>query len=250
MKTYYHRIVFALCLLMLAGQTYATNYKGIGLTFISYSLDSTNCSRSDSSGGGPGGPGQLLTLSISARITNFDSVPYIGPVDLGLYDSDSLFIHTQATLLMNGIAGNQLNLDANEGIAVNILINIPTMFRPGPDVVVVWPMTLRPVADSIIANIELPGIRTEQLSNNTTGITNTQNSSFSYIVSQDKIELVNLSAGLNFKQVRIFSMNGQLVMHENSDNITEINLPNLPVGIYNCELLSADNNRRVIRFVH
>jgi len=39
-------------------------------------------------------------------------------------------------------------------------------------------------------------------------------------------------------------------MHENSDNITEINLPNLPVGIYNCELLSADNNRRVIRFVH
>ena len=67
---------------------------------------------------------------------------------------------------------------------------------------------------------------------------------------QDKIELVNLSNGLNFKQVRIYGMNGQQLLNARSNNLTEINLPNLPAGVYNCELITGDNSRKIIRFVH
>jgi hypothetical protein len=108
---------------------------------------------------------------------------------------------------------------------------------------VVWPICNGPIADSIVINFTVKAL-------DPTGVSNPKDDGFSYAVTNTRILLRNSNNTTEFKQVRIYNLLGQDVYHMQGGSITEIPLPSLASGVYLCELLMADNTRRVIKFYH
>ena len=218
-------IVPAVLVLLIYNQCCA-QASGVGVTLINYTLSTVDLG---------------YTITINARVSNFDSVPFSGVIEFGLRDD-------HATLTNSGVfnappyTGSHITLYPHEVVPAVFSIHIdPQYFAPGPDVVVVWPICTRPIADSILIPIQIE---------NPNAIADTKEDPFSYIILNDKIFLKNYAAGTNFKQVRIYNLLGQPVSETHSDYITEVQLPVLPKGLYLAEFLAADGKRKVIRFFH
>lgn len=222
-------LFFAVLLLIVAGSQLSVARSGIAVTLLDYRLDTT---QNISLG---------YTLTISAEVKNTDTVLFAGNLDFGLRNnSDTL----SSFDLFNKppYSGNQIMLNPGEVVPAvfSIDIDVP-YFAPGPDVVVVWPISSSPVTDSILIflNIEGPSSLKENGSVD-----------FSYIVLNDRILLLPESSETNFQQVRIFNILGQQEAYYSSNFLTEIPVPNLPRGIYLCEMITSDKKVRVIKFYH
>lgn len=199
---------------------------GIGLTLLNYTVennqDNVDIGR---------------TVTINALITNYDSTDFVGQLDFGLRNSQQQLSNTN---LFNKppYSGNTIVLNPGETVPAvfSVDINEP-YFLPGPDVVVVWPISNSPIGDSVVINLNI---------NNPTGITQTNELNLSYLVLSDRIMFQNTNAENNFEQVRIYNMLGQ-VGYSMNGNTNDIPTTILPKGIYICELRSGDK-RTVFKF--
>lgn len=223
-----HRIGISL-LFILFGCWVSRATGSIGVSLITYTIEAANSAT----------PG--YTITISAQLTNFDSLPFHDTIDFGLRGN-------QQTLSNAGIfgkpiySGRYIYLHGYESVPAIFSVTIEQQyFAPGPAVVVVWPLCPVPSVDSVVINFTV---------RDPSGISSTKEDPFSYIVLNNTILLKNLDAKTNFKQVRIFNLLGEQVFSLQSSYITEIPVPNLPKGIYLCELSAADNTKRVIKFFH
>jgi len=210
--------------------------QGIGLSLVGYSL-------SDSPGHDvhPG-----YTLTIEAQLINYDTNIYVGPVSFGLKHANGMVL-TNADDIFDqpAYSGYPIYMGPQDTIPALFHVHIdPMYFIPGPDVVVVWPITQLPVVDSI--SIQLL-ITADSVS---AGIGTVNNAVFRYSIQENEILLLNLSAETNFKQVRIYDLLGKQVSTLNSDHITTIPVPSLPKGIYLCEMVTVDGQTHIIRFIH
>jgi hypothetical protein len=224
------RPLFILLLLSVVSIRLSVAYGGIAVTFVDYHLDST---QNVSLG---------YTLTINAQVRNTDSAHFFsGVLDFGLRNSDSVL--SGANIFNKPpYSGNQISLGPGEVVPAIFSIGIDNpYFAPGPDVVVVWPISASPIADSILIKL---------LIQSPSAIAKKEQDNFHYIVTANQIHLSYSHDELNFKQVRIFNILGQEAAYIHSDFITEIPVPDVPKGIYICELLSADNKTRVIKFFH
>ncbi|MFN8323390.1 MAG: T9SS type A sorting domain-containing protein [Chitinophagales bacterium] len=203
---------------------------GIAVKLLSYQLDSTlNVNLG-------------YTLTISAEVQNIDTQQsFSGLLDFGLRNN-------QQTLSQTGIfnkppySTNIITLGPGEIVPAVFSIDIDQpYFSTGPDVVVVWPISNSPIADSIriLLNILDPS-----------GIAGEKELNVSYLIMPDRIMLLNTMPQTTLKQVRIYSIVGQQLSFIQSASLNEIPLPEMPHGIYLCEMTGTDNKRKVIRFFH
>lgn len=223
-----HLYLSILCLFILLVCSYraAAQSTGIGLTLLNYTVETNQ-----------GNVNLGRTVTINAVITNYDTSDFEGTLDFGLRN-------TQQQLSNTGLfdkppySGNVITLSPGETVPAVFSVEIDaSYFTPGPDVVVVWPISASPIADSVVIslNIFTP-----------TSIQEEEPLAFSYIVMADRVMIQNLAIDNAFEQVRIYSMLGQVVMGINS-NANEIPIGSLPKGLYICELKSG-KMRSVFKF--
>lgn len=230
MKQKINHTLLAVIFLILAFAQQSLAASGIAVTLLGYTIDSTlNVNLG-------------YTLTISTQVTNTDSTnSFSGQLDFGLH-SNTQTLTTSNIFNKPPYSNNQITLAPNETVPAIFSVHItPQYFVPGPDVVVVWPISTSPITDSVRIPINIL---------NPSGVKEEKKDMFTYIITEKKILLQNLNPQTNFKQVRIYSLLGQPVSNLSSDFITEIPVPDLPRGIYICELLTSTNARRVIKFFH
>lgn len=224
-------IVLAGCSPLLAANS------GIGLILLSYSLSNQELGQAK----------QGYTMTINARLVNYDSLQYVGVVDFGLRNKDRVLSDNRSVFTRPSYGGLPIILEGRETVPAIFNVTLDAQyFKPGPDVVVVWPITPLPFYDSI----EIP---LTVLENGTLGLASIPEEtslSFNYVLTESKIMLLNLSAETNFKQVRIFDLEGQKVSELKADHIREVPLPAMPQGIYLSEFTAADGRRKVVKFWH
>ena len=228
MKKALHFFVASLCCLLISSQTQAAN--GIAVRLLGYTIDSTlNVSIG-------------YTLTISAEVTNTDTQQvFFDRLDFGMRNLQQ---DLSGTSLFNKpvYSSDSIYLNPNETVPAIFSIDIDhPYFTPGPDVVVVWPICPNPIADSIRIPLNIL---------NPNGIHKNENLSFSYIIDNYQITLLNLGSEISFKQVRIYNLIGQQVSHLQADFIQQIPVPNLPKGIYLCQLTDRFGKQTVFKFFH
>ncbi len=202
---------------------------GVGVTLINYTLDTVN---NDVALG--------YTITINAEVTNFDSVPFNGFINFGLHN-DQQVLSNAGVFDKPPYSGDSISLGGHETVPAIFSINInQPYFRPGPDVVVVWPISSKPIADSIIIHLNIV---------DPSGISDEQKSAFSYAIVSNNILLKSADSKTNFKQVRIYNCLGQKISEITSDFISNIPLSGLTDGIYFCQLLTSSGKTTTIKFV-
>lgn len=230
MKQKLHHTLFAFLLLSIGCTQQVAASTGIAVTLLGYTIDSTlNVNLG-------------YTLTISTQVTNTDSAnSFTGQLDFGLH-SNTQTLTTANIFNKPPYSNNTISLAPNESVPAIFSVHItPQYFVPGPDVVVVWPISTSPITDSVRIPLNIL---------NPSGVQEEKKDLFTYIITEKKILLQNLSSQTNFKQVRIYNLMGQPISYLSSDFITEIPVPDLPRGIYICELITSTNARRVIKFLH
>lgn len=199
---------------------------GIGLTLLNYTVENNQ----DNIDLG-------RTVTINALISNYDSSEFVGILDFGLRNSQQ---QLSATDLFNKppFSGNTIMLNPGETVPAVFSIDVDApYFIPGPDVVVVWPISTAPIGDSIVINLNINGA---------TGIANTNQLKLSYLVLRDKIVWTNTETKNPIEQVRIYNLIGQTIYSTSGDS-NEVPINQLNSGLYICEIRSADK-RSVIKF--
>ena len=222
------KILICSLFLLCAGIGLQAADHGVGVTLISYSLDTSQ-------------PVNLgYTITINAVVTNYDSVPFNGHINFGLHNNED-------TLTNAGIfdqppySGDSISLGAGETVPAIFSVNINhPYFRPGPDVVVVWPICSQPVADSILIHLTIVAPN---------GINDITKADFTYAVVNNTIMVKSGDPKLNFKQVRIYNDLGQKISEMVADLSGTIPLLPLSQGIYFCELTSGDGKRTTFKFM-
>lgn len=204
---------------------------GLALTLINYTIQNDS-----------GKVNLGYTISINAQVTNDDTVAFAGQLDFGL--RNNLQELTQNGNIFNKppYSSQTVTLNPGETVPAIFSVDIETpYFAPGPDVVVVWPISSKPVTDSILItlNVQQP-----------TAFINEDEASFNCIILPEKILLQGIAYEKQVKQVRIYNAFGQLMAEYQSGITTEVPTRNLPQGIFLCEVYLNDKSRKVIKFVH
>lgn len=223
------RIFLFILLLLPAGLITTAANTGLGVTLINYTLDTVN---NDVNLG--------YTITINAEVTNFDSVPFNGFINFGLHNNTQVLTNS-GVFDQPPYSGDSISLGGYETVPAifSIGINQP-YFRPGPDVVVVWPICTQQIVDSIIIHLNIL---------DPSGINDNQEIPFSYAVVNSNLLIKTADSKINFKQVRIYNALGQQLQETDADFISDIHLPALAQGIYYCQLVTADGRKAVIRFI-
>lgn len=203
---------------------------GLALTLVNYTV------QNDSS------VNLGYTITINAQITNTDTAnSFAGVLDFGLRNSAQILTQNNTIFKKPPYSSDSVILNPGETVPAIFSIDIETpYFAPGPDVVVVWPISSKPVSDSILIELNVVG---------PSNIADKPEAEFSYIVYPGAIALQGLPYQMQVKQVRIYSISGQVFIQHNSGINTEIPLGTLPRGIYLCEVYLSDKSRKVIKFV-
>ena len=223
-----HIHTFLLCMLISVACSHRTvaQATGIGLTLLNYTVENNQ-----------GNIDLGRTVTINALITNYDSSDFVGTLDFGLRNSQQ---QLSSTNLFNKppYSGNTIMLNPGETVPAVFSVDIDApYFIPGPDVVVVWPISTAPIGDSVVINLNI---------STPTAIGNTNQLKLSYIILSDKILVQNIGTENPIEQVRIYNIMGQVVS-ESQGTSSDIPTGMLSSGIYVCELRSGDK-RSIIKF--
>lgn len=202
---------------------------GVGVTLINYTLDTTT---NDVNLG--------YTITINASVTNYDSTPFRGVLNFGLHNN-ILELSNSGIFDKPPYSGDSISLGGHETVPAIFSIDINTpYFMPGPDVIVVWPISPAPIADSILIHLNIIGPNS---------IHGPQEIPFTYTLVNNTIALKTSDAKIDFKQVRIYNSIGQKILELNTDFISSIPLPSLSAGIYFCQLITDNGKMATIKFV-
>jgi hypothetical protein len=185
-----------------------------------------------------GGP----TDSIQVLITNTDTInPYTG--ELYFWYSINGSVQDSSNALGAAISfqkENSVTIGPDSGIVRTIYIDYnPARFSVGPSVVIIWPIALPTIlVDSLIGQVTIfPYLGIEKLADNSPELYWANKS----LVIQD------LNSKLN--RVRIFDLEGRLLIDNQLETSTILPLNGLSRGTYFAEVLYSNNRRKVLQFV-
>lgn len=104
-----------------------------------------------------------LQYNIYARLQNADSLNFTGGVQFGARNNQFLLPQSAELLAQPPYVSNTLQLVADEQVPAFFRISIdPDYFTtPGPETIVIWPISNKPVKDSLIIPFILAGTFTD-----------------------------------------------------------------------------------------
>ena len=106
-----------------------------------------------------------MTYNIYARLQNTDSLPFTGTVQFALRNNQGSIPPTSDILALPPYTNASLLLSATEQVPAffRILIDPAYYYTPGPETIVIWPISNKPVKDSLIIPFILPGTLSAEL---------------------------------------------------------------------------------------
>jgi hypothetical protein len=181
-------------------------------------------------------------VTVFANLQNIDSSQtFSGVVTFGAANNSQIF--TGANILSSPpYSGTQIQLLPKEKIPALFDIEIDQQyFKVGPDIIVIWPIFQHPANDSIFIpiNIQLP-----------TGIGEVAANKWTCTAHNDVLQIRVARSTRLLKQVRIFATNGTVIVtQESTENSLDITTQALSQGLYLCELLFQNGERKVLKFI-
>lgn len=176
---------------------------------------------------------------IYAEVRNFGNNQFAGVLDFGL--RSNLQVLTQTNLFAKpNYSGNTIVLGPGEVVPATFSVDVdPQYFTPGPDGIVIWPISGQNISDSILLPIQVLA---------PAAINNTAPAGFKMFCYAGQLHVLNANPDNAVKQVRIYGLLGEEIVVTNGE-VSAIDLQQLPVGIYLAEALLADDRRVVIKFL-
>jgi len=179
-------------------------------------------------------PGQVVTYSVVIRNTGF--IPYQGPLQLAMDNNQGQIAYLYFS------ASPILIIPSSSYTVASATVTIDSsFFRPGNNVVVVWPYTSQLIAYT-------PKVFNTYVMNSFQGIEEVPLTQSVTVFPNPTSDFIQINSGKRtIERVRIYDVNGKLVYQEqNNDGASLfIYIGDLPVGIYSVELLSK--NEKAIR---
>jgi len=174
-------------------------------------------------------PGQIVSYSVI--LSNNGFIPYQGPLQLAMDNGQGqiayLYFSATPVVVLPGltytITGSTVTIDSS-------------FFRPGGNVVVVWPYTSQLIAYT-------PKVFNTYVTNSFQGIAEPSLAETVRIYPNPASSIVHISNGnYTIERVRIFDIKGRIMFNENYDqkSLVELNIDNWPVGLYSIELFARD----------
>ena len=174
-------------------------------------------------------PGQIVSYSVI--LSNNGFIPYQGPLQLAMDNGQGqiayLYFSAAPVVVLPGstytITGSTVTIDSS-------------FFRPGGNVVVVWPYTSQLIAYT-------PKVFNTFVTNSFQGIAEPSLAETVRIYPNPASSIVHISNGnYTIERVRIFDIKGRIMFNENYDqkSLVELNIDNWPVGLYSIELFARD----------
>lgn len=185
--------------------------------------------------GGPSG-------SIQVLINNTDTINgFTGDLTF-LYSINGSGPDTSSSIGAAIIFPTESNvvIAADSGIVRTINIDYtPARFSVGPSVVIIWPIAPPAIlVDSLIGQVTiLPFLGIEKMADNSPEL---------YFANKHLV-IQDLNSALN--RVRIFDIEGRLLIDNQLETSTILPLNGLRKGTYFAEVLYGDNRRKVLQFV-
>jgi hypothetical protein len=178
-------------------------------------------------------------LIIYAEVRNFGNNQFTGTLDFGLRNGQQNLTLT-GLLAKPNYSGNTIVLNGGEVVPAVFSVNVDAQyFMPGPDGIVIWPISNQNFVDSILLAIDV--IDPNGIDDNTV-------EGFKMFSYNGNLHVLNANADNAVKQVRIYDLLGRTAITVTGDETT-INLSSLPQGIYIAEAILSDNRRVVVKFL-
>lgn len=174
-------------------------------------------------------PGQVVSYSVVLKNNGF--IPYQGPLQLAMDNGQGqiayLYFSAAPVVVLPGstytVSGATVTIDSS-------------FFRPGGNVVVVWPYTSQLIQYT-------PKTFSTYVLNTFQGIDEPSLSETIRIYPNPASSIVHISNNYNtIERVRIFDLKGRVVFNKKYDqeNLVELNIDSWPVGLYSIELFARD----------
>ena len=174
-------------------------------------------------------PGQIVSYSVI--LSNNGFIPYQGPLQLAMDNGQGqiayLYFSATPVVVLPGstytVSGATVTIDSS-------------FFRPGGNVVVVWPYTSQLIAYT-------PKVFNTFVTNSFQGIAEPSLAETVRIYPNPASSIVHISNGnYTIERVRIFDIKGRIMFNENYDqkSLVELNIDRWPVGLYSIELFARD----------
>jgi hypothetical protein len=174
-------------------------------------------------------PGQVVSYSVVLKNNGF--IPYQGPLQLAMDNGQGqiayLYFSATPVVVLPGstytITGSTVTIDSS-------------FFRPGGNVVVVWPYTSQLIQYT-------PKSFSTYVTNGFQGVDEPSLAETIRIYPNPASSIVHISNGNNtIERVRIFDMKGRIMFNENynQQSLVELNIDSWPVGLYSIELFARD----------
>ena len=174
-------------------------------------------------------PGQVVSYSVVIKNNGF--IPYQGPLQLAMDNGQGqiayLYFSAAPVVVLPGstytVSGATVTIDSS-------------FFRPGGNVVVVWPYTSQLIQYT-------PKTFSTYVLNTFQGVDEPSLSETIRIYPNPASSIVHISNNYNtIERVRIFDLKGRVVFNKKYDqeNLVELNIDSWPVGLYSIELFARD----------
>jgi hypothetical protein len=187
-------------------------------------------------------------LSIFTMLTNTSATDtFEGIIDFSLANDDSILI-SSAVVGKPNFAGTTIKLAPQEQRAALFTVQlIPSYFKAGPEIIIVWPIATNPktitlIVDSAEAPIDIQAA---------VGVNDFEPLQLKAFVSRNHFIIQNGRSEIALEQIQILSANGSIVRTQSvsSSVNVEIDIASLVPGVYLGEVLFNNGSRTVIRFV-
>lgn len=177
-------------------------------------------------------------ITIYTELTNVAQDTFESTLEFGLRNNQQDLSAIPGIFNKPSYSGKTIRLTPGETVPAIFSVKIDApYYAPGPDVVVVWPISNSPILDSVI----IPLIVDAPMSS--AGLT-TQTAR--YIISDGQLHLLQAIEN-PVKQVRIFNLNGQQLSNVVLHNASTMPAITLPKGLLFVEVIYADRKRAIIK---
>lgn len=181
-------------------------------------------------------------ISIFTKLKNTSTTDtFSGVINFLLANKDSI-ITNLSVVGKPPFTGTSITLAPLEEKAALFTVQLlPTYFKAGPDIIIVWPVASVAVVDSARAPIQIA---------NALGLEEQAGQEILLYATSDQLFVRKSSAETELQYVRIYAISGQLTeQHILSSQNTTIPLQHLPEGVYVVEMTSGNKLLKRLKWV-
>lgn len=181
-------------------------------------------------------------ISIFTKLRNTSTTDtFSGVINFLLANKDSI-ITNLSVVGKPPFTGTSITLAPLEEKAALFTVQLlPTYFKTGPDIIIVWPVASVAIVDSARAPIQIA---------NVLGLEEQVEQEILLYATNDQLFVRKSSTEIELQYVRIYAISGQLIeQHILTSQNTTIPLQHLPEGVYVVEMTSGNKLLKRLKWV-